>query len=597
MAATPVARTLKQTRKPAKKLAIMGTATAAAASLAMGSAPPASAAPLNINQQVLTAGPLVNLLPALGITSVGPISLGVIPVVAPDGAFLTLNLSPIAYSTQDIYNTVNALPFKRRTGIAGTNKAFFDRVYSLSGPTAGQFPAILGSGIGTGNTVEAYRTQIATVLNDGVAPNGFTPYQTSPINNVPNQTNQVLLLLRNTYRPNGGLAARFAPLLNLFGVDTGMPAPGFVTSPNGQIKLNTATFDLSWAYDPISDFPVTLNPFAIVNSLLAGLPTNLLGGLDQSIGDPKGIILTDAAGNPTNLTGLGLNVASVLGILNRLGGAILDLGVDEGKAFYGAIVPNDLPILEPLRLPSRLLNALFGLDLGTPLADALQPALSILVNTGYSDVITPDELDTCAVKCNTVDAQTYAQLGYSAYDRSFLAPSIAEPFLSVAPLTPAEWLQVPGDVFQALITGFRDVFVPPAPQTPPASVVNPAASTVLSVTPAPAVVARSVAEAAEEPAVEAVVSVQSDATPESSPASDVEAAIDPVDVTAVDLGAVDSPAPAASPRKARGSTALSAPAAESSEAAAPRAGAVHRPARQDAGSSAPRRSAVRSAAN
>jgi hypothetical protein len=485
-------------------MAMMCTAAAAAASLAMGSAPPAAAAPLYIDQQVLTAGPLVNLLPALGITSVGPLSLGVIPIFAPDGAFLTLQLAPIAFDTQNIYNTVNALPFKRRTGILGSNAPFFDRVYSLTGATAGQFPAILGSGIGTGNTVQAYRTQIATVLNNGAAPNGFTPYQPSAINNVPNETNQALLLLRNRYRPNGGLEARFAPLLNLFGVDTAMPAPGFVDSPNGKIGLNTATVDLTWAYDPISDFPVTLNLFAIANSLLAGLPTNLVGGLDQSIGDPSGIVLTNADGTLTNLTLLGINVASVLGILNRIAGNSLGIGVDEGKAFYGAIVPNDLPLLEPLRLPSRLINAVFKTNLGTPLADALQPAVSILVNTGYSDVITPNNLDSCAVQCDTVDAQTFAELGYSAYDRSFLTPSVSETFLSVNPLTPAEWVQVPGDVLKALVGGFASVFAPglalPLAGTPSVRAASTAAPAIATETPATAGAATAAAETATETA-------------------------------------------------------------------------------------------------
>jgi hypothetical protein len=565
-----VAHKLKSARKPATKMAMIGTAAAAAASLAMGSAPPASAAPLYIDQQVLTAGPLVNLLPALGITSVGPISLGAIPIYAPDGAFLTLQLSPIAFDTQNIYTTVNALPFKRRTGFAGFNADYFDRVYSLTGATAGQFPAILGSGIGTGNTVQAYRTQIATVLNNGAAPNGYTPYQPSAINNVPNQTNQVLLLLRNAYRPNGGLQARFAPLLNLFGVDTAMPGPGFVTSPNGQIRLNTGTVDLTWAYDPIADFPVTLNPFAIANSLLAGLPTNLVGGLDQSIGDPSGIVFTNANGDVTNLTGLGLSVASVLGILNRIAGSSLGIGVDEGRAFYGALVPNDLPLLEPLRLPSRLINAVFGTDLGTPFADALQPAFEILVNTGYSDVITPNNLDSCAVKCDTADAQTYAQLGYSAYDRSFLTPSVAEPFLSVNPLTPAEWLQVPGDVVRALFTGFSDVFFPPAPATPPASVLPSLAP--------PVSAARTLAAAEAQPAVV----VDDVAAPDPAPVAAPRTAV---------------PTPVVSARKARG-TALRAPAAGNviaPEAAESRDDAATATAGQSRDAATPTR-AVRSAA-
>ena len=540
MSLNNVARGLKSGRRSAAKIAVVGAAMATAATVAVGSAPPASAAPLYIDQQVLTAGPLVNLLPALGITSVGPIDLGAIPIYAPDGAFLTLNVSPIAFDTQSIYNTVNALPFKRRTGFLGANANFFDRVYSLTGTTAGQFPAILSSGVGTGNTVQAYRTQIATVLNNGAAPNGYTPYQPSAINNVPNQTNQVLLLLRNSYRPNGGFQARFAPLLNLFGVDTAMPAPGFVDSPNGQIRLNTGTVDLTWAYDPISDFPVTLNPFAIVNSLLAGLPTNLVGGLDQSIGDPSGIVFTNADGDLANLTGLGLSVASVLGILNRIAGSTTGIGVDEGRAFYGAVVPNDLPLLEPLRLPSRLINAVFGTDLGTPFADALQPAFEILVNTGYSDVITPNNLDSCAVKCDTVDAQTYAQLGYSAYDRSFLTPSVAEPFLSVNPLTPAEWLQVPGDVVRALFTGFGDVFFPSAPATPPASVLPSLAP--------PVSAARTLAAAETQPAVVA----------------DDVAAPDPAPVAAP---RTEAPTAVVSARKARGA-ALRAPAAVNAPAEA-----------------------------
>lgn len=588
MAATTVARKRRRGGRAASRLAVTGLAATTAAALAIGSAPLAGAATLDVDQQVLTAGPLVNLLPALGITSIGPLALGPIPVIAPDGAFLTLNLVPIDYATQDIYNTINAYPFKRRTGALGIQYNTNDRVYSLNGADAGQFPAVLSSGIGTRNSIEAYRAQISAV-ESGTPPNGYTPYQ--PGVGRPNQTNQELLWLRNPLRPNGGIEARFAPLLNIFGIDTSVPGPGIRQGAGGLTKLNTGTVDLTWAYDPLSDLPVTLNPFSLLNTLFAGLPTNLLGGIGSNLHlldatDPNNPV-------PATTTTLGISVASTLGLINRIAG--LD-SVDPGKAFYGTLLPNDLPILEPLRLPSRILNALFGWDLGTPFADALQPALEILVNTGYSDVITPDELDTCAVKCNTGDAQTYAQLGYSAYDRSFLTSSVSETFLSVAPLTPAQWLQVPGDVFQALVTGFRDVFVPPAPpQTPPASVVNPAAATVVSVTPAPALLAQSVAEVAEvadvaeEPAAEVAVAVQADATPESAPGSDVAVVVDPVEV--------ESSEPAPSPRKARGSSALSAPAAESSEAAAPRAGAVHRSARQDAGSSASRRSAVRSAAN
>ena len=125
---------------------------------------------------------------------------------------------------------------------------------------------------------------------------------------------------------------------------------------------------MSWAYDPVSDFPVTLNPFAIVNSLFAGLPTNLLGGLG-------GTVLTNGDGTPTDLTGLGLSVAGTLGILNRLGG---QRDRNPVKTFYATLVPNDLPLLEPLRLPSRLINLVFGIDLRHP--DRRRPA------TGFGDL-------------------------------------------------------------------------------------------------------------------------------------------------------------------------------------------------------------------
>lgn len=447
MSLNNVARGLKSGRRSAAKIAVVGAAMATAATVAVGSAPPALAAELYVDQQVLIAGPLLNLLPALGITSVGPISLGAIPVIAPDGAFLTLQLAPIGYDTQNIYNTVNALPFQRRSNLIG-NRPFYDRVYSTTGATAGQFPAVLSSGIGTKNLIDAYRTQIASI--NGNTPGGYTPYQPGTVQ-LPNQTNQELLYLRNPLRPNGGIDARFAPILNLFGVDTTLPTAGVKSNDAGTIKLNTGTVDLTWAYDTISDFPVTLNPFSIVNSLIAGLPINLVGG----------VALTGLTGpdGPTTTTLLGLNAAGVLGILNRLSSGSLD--VTDGQAFYGTLLPNDLPILEPLRLPSRLINAVFGTDLGTPLADALQPAFTILINTGYSDVVTPDDIVADPTLADT----------YQPYDRTFLTSATPEPFLSVNPLTPAEWVQVPGDVVRALFTGFGDVFFPSAPATPPASVM------------------------------------------------------------------------------------------------------------------------------
>ena len=125
---------------------------------------------------------------------------------------------------------------------------------------------------------------------------------------------------------------------------------------------------------------------------------------------------------PTYLLGGGtLEGTDTDTIVNKL---IALLTLNNSFTTYSTFAPNDLPLLEPLRLPAHLLNALFEvvgipIHLGTPLADALQPALKILVNTGYTDVITPDKLNTCATGCDPGGTpETYAQLGYHRpYDR------------------------------------------------------------------------------------------------------------------------------------------------------------------------------------
>ena len=476
MSLNNVARGLKSGRRSAAKIAVVGAAVATAATVAVGAAPSASA--LDVNQQVYTAGPLLNLLPLLGVDTI-PISLGNLPVVGE--TTLILDFAPIGYDSQNIYNTINALPFAKR----GAFSSIYDRVIGAPADPPTQFPAVLGSGIGTRNLVDSYRAQISSV--NGNTPPGYTPFQPVPGAN-PTQTNQALLYLRNPLRPNGGIDARFAPILNLFGVDTTLPAAGVNTGTG--LKLNTATLDVTWAYDLFSDFPVTLNPFSLVNSLLTFLPVNLAGGVSL-----KGLDATAA----------GVNVASVLGIINRLSGGIA--GVDDGQAFYGTLLPNDLPILEPLRLPSRLINAVFGTDLGTPFADALQPAFTILVNTGYSDVVTPADIAADPTLADT----------YQPYDRTFLTSATPEPFLSVNPLTPAEWLQVPGDVVRALFAGFGDVFFPSAPATPPASVLPSLAP--------PASAARTLAAAEAQPAVVADDVAVPDSAPVAAPRTEAPTAV------------------------------------------------------------------------
>ena len=106
---------------------------------------------------------------------------------------------------------------------------------------------------------------------------------------------------------------------------------------------------------------------------------------------------------------------------------------------------------------------------------------------------------------------------YQPYDRTFLTSATPEPFLSVNPLTPAEWLQVPGDVVRALFTGFGDVFFPSAPATPPASVLPSLAP--------PASAARTLAAAEAQPAVVADDVAAPDSAPVAAPRTEAPTAV------------------------------------------------------------------------
>ncbi len=173
----------------------------------------------------------------------------------------------------------------------------------------------------------------------------------------------------------------------------------------------------------MSDFPVTLNPFAVVNSVFAGLPTNLLGGFTVAGDDPATAL--PAVGVWLGLAALGTAPA--------------------GSSYYFTLNPNDLPLLEPLRLPVRIINAITGWNLPTPIADALQPAAKILVNIAYTDVVTPADI---AANPSLAD-------DYEPYDRTFSPAelSIPTPLYSRWPLTFDEYLRVPGDTLTALLTG------------------------------------------------------------------------------------------------------------------------------------------------
>jgi len=393
-------------RGPATKLALLGAVAVTAGAMVAGLTVPAAEADVTFG--AVATGPLFRVAQALGVTTID------IPDVDVLGT-ITINLDYALSVPTVLADDVNAFPFGGFTPVISTFKR-------QPGGTLGA--AILGgSGLGAYQAGVAYEALLASAK--GNTPAGYTPLvpsgKVSSVTGEPctsgltcvqgvNVTNLALAQVNNPGTPNGGLYARFAPILNLFGVE-GVSQGGMSGSSTG-VALNAATVGLALGYNLMSDFPATLNPFALANSVLAtALPTNFLGG-------------ATLAGTSEDV------IYAKLGAL-----AALNLS----STTYGTLVPTDLPLLEPLRLPARLINAAFqalGVPITVPtlLADALQPAAEILVNIGYTDVQTPSEGGT--------------------YNRTYDQSGTYTPYLSVNPLTPAEWAQVPGDVVRALINGF-----------------------------------------------------------------------------------------------------------------------------------------------
>ncbi|NTY61404.1 PE-PPE domain-containing protein [Mycolicibacterium sphagni] len=425
-----------------RKTALFGAAAATAVAMTMGSvaAPVAPTANAALTLDTTTTGPLLWLVNQLGVDS---FTFDNVPVVGS----ITLAFDYNRADPVGLYNDLNAATF------GGFVLGTATRPNVLASSPTG--PLLVASGTGVPAALQTYQALLASA--NGNTPAGFTPLTAAgKVNSITGQpcssgitcvqgtyvTNLPMALVRNPETPNGGLYARFAPIFNLFGQNPVSPNAGSGSSLG--IKLNGAFVNVALGYDMLSDFPETLNPFSLANSFMATvLPTYLLGGAEL-----KGTSLNTIEGNLI---------------------ALLTLGAPSTS--YSTLVSTDLPLLEPLRLPSRILNAVFKqvgipITLGTPLADALQPALEILVNTGYTDVQTPSEGGT--------------------YNRTYDQSGQYIPFLSQATLTPQEWAAVPGDVVKALITGFRDVLsgkstATPDPVTGPSDPpVEPAAAQTVS---------------------------------------------------------------------------------------------------------------------
>ena len=242
-----------------------------------------------------------------------------------------------------------------------------------------------------------------------------------------------MLLLRNPGRANGGLFARADPLARLFGLSTVTPDTEFTSSGGipildtglalGGANLVPVKVDATVQYDLMSDFAAWPNPFSIANNLMGFLlPTYILRGVDLANLTPQ-------------------LQAQLTDILSQIGAGPLALNA------YLTLPTNSLPLLEPLYLLTDLTNMMtlgaFPNPLGT-LANALAPALTALVNLGYTDVVRTED---------------------GNYVRTLDQAGDPTPFMSFPDV---DWSKVPADIFNLMVKGIQKEFFSgnPTPGTP-----------------------------------------------------------------------------------------------------------------------------------
>jgi hypothetical protein len=378
---------------------------------------------------VITAGPVFTLLKLLGT------DLGWVPSL-PNAVAREINQSDyLEVGVNGLLNTLlgrltaqlpgNPLIPLLQGVIDGLTENLPDVVHL-------RVPVTMGIGLGAFAVATGYEKVLADLPNQP----GGTNYQgVDPL--LGSITVLPMLLLFNPARPNGGAFARFYPLFGLLGINTVNPetqassSGGLLPILNTGLSLGGANLipiliDLGVEYHPSSDLAAWPNPFTLANNLMAGvLPTYILRGLtldtvteqlDTQLGEALGGI---AEGDP-----LALNL-------------------------YLTLPSATLPLLEPLYLAADVVNlATFGAlrpNVIERLANALAPALSALVNLGYTDVVrNPD----------------------GTYTRTLTEAGVPTPFLSFpSGINP---IQVPVDVVNLLVKGFQKEFVSgnPTPGTP-----------------------------------------------------------------------------------------------------------------------------------
>lgn len=294
-------------------------------------------------------------------------------------------------------------------------------------------PLTVGFGLGAFALGQAYDQIVQGLANgpDGVNNRGA--------NILGGLTIMPEVLLNNLGRANGGLLARFYPFGDLLGINTVTPDVNAVHSGQGLDVLGTGIalgasnllpvkVDATLEYQPFSDLAAWPNPFSLLNNLIAGTePSYLLRGIST---DTLAAQLETAVGAVT--------------------GSILS-GDPLAANIYLTIPTATLPLLEPLYLAGDVLNMVTFGTVGrifTGLANALAPAISSLVNLGYTDVVRNAD---------------------GTYTRTLDQAGRAVPFFSLPNI---DWSRVPGDIVHDLQVGLTKEFFSGNPTPAPPNVIT-----------------------------------------------------------------------------------------------------------------------------
>lgn len=308
-----------------------------------------------------------------------------------------------------------------------------DILDSLPDAVAVRIPIVVGFQLGAFAAGAAYQQVVDDLPNQ---PGGANYTGTNPL--LGSFTVLPMVLIDNPGRANGGLFARAYPLFRLMGIDTVTPDTQVQSSTTGNSPLNDiqllgltvgganlipVKIDATAEYLPLSDFAAWPNPFTMTNNVAAALfPTYILR--DQSI---PGIV--------TDLTGelVGQLTADITDYLAANPG---DPTKGPKLNIYYTLDAKSLPLLEPTYLAVDLVNLFTGLNLNNPIGTALSPALTTLVNLGYTDVRRVESAD-----------------GSIEYVRDFDDSDVPTAFGSFP--SDVDWAKVPADVATQLVRGVQ----------------------------------------------------------------------------------------------------------------------------------------------